>query len=102
MQQIMNDKTAAAARTDKSTWRKTIVLVQGRNINISKLFYRNSPLTVTVKEQIAVFPLTSVAVYVTRVTPIEKLEPDWISLTSWTFRAELSVTRGIFHLTRVG
>ena len=43
--------------------------------NKSHLFHRHSLLTVTVKEQVAVFPLTSVAVYVTRVTPTGKLEP---------------------------
>ena len=70
--------------------------------NKSHLFHRHSLLTVTVKEQVAVFPLTSVAVYVTRVTPMEKLEPGWTSLTSWTSAYELSVTRGAGHLTRVG
>ena len=58
------------------------------------------PLTVTVKENEAVFPAWSTAVYVTTVSPMRKSTPDlWLVVT--VYRPELSLTSGAVHDTLV-
>ena len=58
-----------------------------------------SPLTLTLKEQMAIFPASSVKVYMTVVSPIRKIEPGPIVRVTAGVFPELSDAKGSVHVT---